>query len=89
MASKFNEVIIYFVSPTVDRVWRTEEIMKFTKWLEERHPEMTRTSGFVGSDREGSKWKSKQYLTSSKNSRARRLDTKKRKEADARRVEEE
>ncbi len=59
--------------------------MKFQEWLKERHP----TSGFSGSDRQGSKWKSKQYLTQSKNSRSRRLGLQKRRESDAERSEKE
>ena len=56
--------------------------MRFQEWLKERHP-----TGFTGADREGSKWKSKQYLSQAKNSRSRRLDLQKRREVDAERSE--
>lgn len=59
--------------------------MKFQKWLEERHP----GAGFTGADRQGSKWKSKQYLAQAKNSRSRRLGLQRRREADAERAERE
>ncbi len=59
--------------------------MKFQEWLKERHP----GEGFTGADREGSKWKSKQYLSQAKNSRSRRLDLQKRRETEAERAERE
>jgi len=59
--------------------------MKFQEWLKERHP----VGGFTGADREGRKWKSKEYLSQSKNSRSRRLDLRRRKEVDAERAERE